>query len=281
MIKKILVALDPDTDTPVATRYAIDIARRYDGHVTGLAVVDMGSIEASARGGGIGSMYLMEKVQKGLTEEARTVARQLTEEFEEAMKGSGVRFDMIVEEGAPFQRIVEDMKYCDLLIVGKDPHFFYSHPEQSTKTLVRVVRDTIAPTLVVPNTYRLVRQALIAYDASNASARAMRRFVHLQPFGIDLKLEIFNVYSKEKERTGSDLALKMAKSYMDAHGYEAHVSGVHGIDPAKEIIEFSHRLNADVIVAGAHSVSRFRKLAFGSTTDALLKQSPLPLFLDN
>ncbi len=281
MIKKILVALDPDTDTPVATRYAIDISLRYGGQVTGLAVVDMGSIEASARGGGIGSMYLMEKVQKDLTEETRNVARRLTDEFEEAMRDSGVRFDVLVEEGAPFQRIVEDMKYCDLLIVGKDPHFFYSHPDQSTRTLVRVVRDTIAPTLVVPDTYRPVRQALIAYDASNASARAMRRFVHLQPFGTDLKLEIFNVYGSEKERTGSNLALQMAKTYMDAHGYEAHVTGVLGTDAAKEIVEFSQRLNADVIVAGAHSVSRFRKLAFGSTTDALLKQSPLPLFLDS
>ena len=59
MIKKILVALDPDMDTPVATRYAADIAQRHDAEVTGLAVVDMGSIEASSRGGGIGSMYLM------------------------------------------------------------------------------------------------------------------------------------------------------------------------------------------------------------------------------
>ena len=41
MIKKILVALDADSDTPVATRYAADIARRYAAEVTGLAVVDM------------------------------------------------------------------------------------------------------------------------------------------------------------------------------------------------------------------------------------------------
>ena len=40
MIKKILVALDLDTDTPVATRYALDIAERYGASLTGLAVVD-------------------------------------------------------------------------------------------------------------------------------------------------------------------------------------------------------------------------------------------------
>ena len=280
MIKKILVALDADTDTPVATRYATDIARRYDAQVTGLAVVDMGSIEASSRGGGIGSMYLMEKVQENLTAEARSVARQLTDEFKEAMEGSEVNFDVEVEEGVPFERIVEDMKYHDLLVVGKDPHFFYSHPEEKTKTLVRVVKNSIGPTLVVPEVYRPVRRVLVAYDASSASARAMRRFVHLLPFGTELTLEILNVHTKG-EREGSQLALQLAKSYMNAHGYDAHASCLQGTDPAKQIVEFAQQFEADVVVAGAHSVSKLTKLAFGSTTASLLESCPVPLFVDH
>ncbi|MFQ5568716.1 MAG: universal stress protein [Rhodothermales bacterium] len=281
MIKKILVALDPDTDTPVATRYAKDIAQLYNAEVTGLAVVDMGSIEASSRGGGIGSMYLMEKLQENLTAEARAVARNLTAEFQQSMEGSEMRFGVQVTEGAPFERIVEDMKYHDLLVVGKDPHFFYSHPEKSTKTLVRVVRDTIAPTLVVPNLYRPVRRVLIAYDGSRASARTMRRFVQQKPFGTDPTVDILNVYEKEKQREGSELALQMAKEYMRVHGYRANTSSVKGADFAKEIVEFAQRGEADAVVAGAHSVSKLARLAFGSTTAALLKKCPVPLYVDH
>jgi nucleotide-binding universal stress UspA family protein len=279
MIKKILVALDPDTDTPVATRYAQQIAQRHAAEVTGLAVVDMGSIEASARGGGIGSMYLMEKVEKELTEEARQRARELTKQFDEAMTNSDVPYHVEVAEGAPFERIVEDMKYQDLLIVGRDPHFFYSHPETSTKTLVRVVRDTVAPTLVVPNTYRDIERVLVTYDGSNASARAMRQFVHLQPFGTDVQVEILNVHSGESK--GSRLALEMAKAYLKVHGYNTHTTGVRGSDAAAEILNFADRFEADLLVAGAHSVSTWRKLAFGSTTASLIKKCELPLFLDS
>ena len=207
MIKKILVALDPDMDTPVATRYAADIAQRHDAEVTGLAVVDMGSIEASSRGGGIGSMYLMEKVQANLTAEARAVARQLTEAFQKAMEASGVASDIEVEEGVPFERIVEDMKYYDLLVVGNEPHFFYSHPEQKTKTLVQIVKNTIGPTLVVPDAYRSVSRVLVAYDASSASARALRRFVHLQPFGTKLSVEIVNIHDKGEREVDWYVAL--------------------------------------------------------------------------
>lgn len=280
MIKKILVALDPDTDTPVATRYAQQIAQRYEAQVTGLAVVDMGSIEASSRGGGIGSMYLMEKVQKELTEEARQRARDLTKQFDQAMTASKVAYQVEVAEGAPFERIVEDMKYHDLLIVGRDPHFFYSHPETSTKTLVRVVRDTIAPTLVVPATYRDIDRVLVTYDGSNASARAMRRFVHLQPFGTDVQVEILNIHSG-KESEGSRLALERAKAYMETHGYNPHTSSLQGSDVTTEILTFADRFEADLLVAGAHSVSMWRKLAFGSTTASLIKKCQLPLLLDS
>ena len=280
MIKKILVALDADSDTPVATRYAADIARRYAAEVTGLAVVDMGSIEASSRGGGIGSMYYAEKIQENLTAEARSVARQLTNAFKEAMEEFGVAFDVQVEEGVPFERIVEDMKYHDLLVVGKVPHFFYSHPEEKTETLVRIVKNSLGPTLVVPDTYRPVRRVLVAYDASNASARAMRRFVHLQPFGTELTLEIINVHDKG-ENDRSQLALRIAKSYMDAHGYNTHVSSIQGTDPAKQIVEFAQQFEADIVVAGAHSVSKLTKLAFGSTTASLLENSPVPLLVDH
>ena len=280
MIKKILVALDADSDTPVATRYAADIARRYAAEVTGLAVVDMGSIKASSRGGGIGSMYYAQKIQANLTAEARSVARQLTKAFKEAMEQYGVAFDIQVEEGVPFERIVEDMKYHDLLVVGKVPHFFYSHPEEKTETLVRIVKNSLGPTLVVPDTYRPVRRVLMAYDASNASARAMRRFVHLQPFGTELTLEILNVYDKG-EHEASQLALRIARSYMDAHGYNTHVSSIQGTDPATQIVEFAQQFEADIVVAGAHSVSKLTKLAFGSTTASLLEKSPVPLLVDH
>jgi nucleotide-binding universal stress UspA family protein len=202
----------------------------------------------------------------------------LTKQFEEAMTGSEVSYRVEVAEGAPFERIAEDMKYQDLLIVGRDPHFFYSHPETSTKTLVRVVRDTIAPTLVVPDTHQAIERVLITYDGSTPSARAMRTFVLLQPFGIDVHVEILNVHSG-RESKGSRLALEMAKDYLEAHGYQAHTSSLQGADATKEILDFAKRFEADLLVAGAHSVSMWRKLAFGSTTASLLEECPLPLFL--
>jgi nucleotide-binding universal stress UspA family protein len=278
MIKTILVALDPDTDTPVATRHAGEIAKRYDAEVMGLAVVDMGSIEAGTRGGGIGSMYLMDDLRKNLTDEARDTARDLIAEFAEAMEGMNVRYDAHVEEGVPFERIVEDAKYHDLVVMGREPHFFYSHPEEKTKTLERAVRESVAPVFVVGNTYQPIERVLIAYDGSDPAARTLQRYVHLQPFGRDATLEIIHVYGRDR-KDDADLILKLAKDYLKKHGFDAHVSNLSGDDPAEVIADYAGKVEADALVLGGHSVSKIRQMAFGSTTASLLEACPVPLFL--
>lgn len=279
MIKKILVALDPDSDTPIATRYAIDIARRYDAEITGLAVVDMGSIESSSRGGGIGSMYYAEKLRDQLTTDAREKAQEIINSFDDLVKDSGVRFTELVQEGVPFERIVEDMKVHDLLIVGQDPHFFYSHPKQATVTLARIVRLTVGPTLIVRKTERAVKKVLVAYDGSTAAARAMRSFVLSKPFGNELDIRLLSIYRDESHE--AEFILRLADDYLKSHGFEAHIMAVNATDINETIMEQIAAFEADLVVAGAHSKSTFRAMAFGSTTQHLVSNCPVPLFLDS
>jgi nucleotide-binding universal stress UspA family protein len=279
MIKKILVALDPDSDTPVATRYAVEVARRSEAEITGLAVIDMGSIESSIRGGGIGSMYFAGKLQEKLTTEARDKAEELLEEFKKLVEGKNVAFSELVEEGVPFQRIVEDMKYHDMLIVGQSPHFFYSHPKQQTETLAQVVRKTLGPSMLVGNEYREIKKVLLTFDGSDASAEAMRSFVRLAPFGKEVKVRILTIFDGREAE--AELMLALASGYLRAHGYKPETLSVESTDVRQAISEQIGSFNADLVVAGAHSRSRIRSLAFGSTTAFLVTQCPVPLFLDS
>ena len=279
MIKKVLVALDPDSDTAVATRYAADVARRFNATVTGLAVVDLGSIESGTKGGGIGSFYYAEKLRDQLTSETRARARELVKRYKKAVEGSGVEHVEVVEEGVPFQRIVEDMKYHDLLVIGKDPHFFYGHPKKETNTLARVVKNTVAPTLVVGDAYADINRILIAYDGSNPSARAVKQFVQLMPFGDEVKVNVVTIY--EKESTEAELMLRLVREFLEAHGITPETVALKGDNPADLLVEYSSYVGAALVVAGAHSVSGIRKIAFGSTMSALTGKCPVPLFLDS
>ena len=277
MIRRILVALDVDSDTPTATQFANEIAQRHGAEVTGLAVIDQESISADARGGGIGSMYYAEKLRDQTTQETHDKALEIIGEFEGVMETSEVPHRAGVKEGVPFRRIVEDMKVHDLLVVGREPHFFYGDPEQSTKTLVRVVKETIAPTFVVGEWYREVQRVLVSYDGSDAAARTMQRFAQLQPFGTDVHVELLHVHDGDRDE--SELLLGLAQAYLQAHGLDAQPLSVSGGKPNERIVEHAQKMEADVVVAGTHSVGMIQRLAFGSTTEALLKNCPVPLFL--
>ena len=279
MIKRILVALDLDSDTPIATRYALEVAKRTGAMVTGLAVVDMGSIESSSRGGGIGSMYFAEKLRENMTSEARAKALELTEEFRRMVEKTSISHVEAVEEGVPFQRIVEDMKFSDLLIVGSDPHFFYSHPTKQTHTLARIIQKTIGPTLVVPDSYHDVKKVLFAIDGSNEAARAVRHFLHLEPFGGGLEMMVVNV--SEGDSGDAELLLKLTTSYIESHGCSVTSRLIIDGSPRERILDEADAFGADLIVIGAHTRSTLLSEKLGDTTGHILREATVPVFVDH
>lgn len=119
MIKRILVALDPSPDTVIATEYAVDIARKNNATVTGLAVIDEGKIASEAAGSGIGVMYYSELLKRHLDKETREISKRLIEVFDERIAEAGIEHTFSMEEGVPFERINEDMKVHDLICIGR------------------------------------------------------------------------------------------------------------------------------------------------------------------
>lgn len=280
MIKRILVALDPDPDTPVALDYAAAIAKRFDAQVSGLAVVDTKRITSDVKGGGIGTMYYAEQRRAEMSDEARATGRELIEQFERRMDAAGVEHAERIEEGVPIERIVSDTRYHDLFIIGRDPHFYYNDPDRKTTTLADVVKKSVCPSFVVCGETIDVDRVVIAYDGSNASARTLQRFAQLQPFGTDLTIDLVHVrIGRVEQREHSELLLRLAGSYLHSHGFEdISENSLSEGGPGERILEHSENTGADVIVAGAHSVSGIQRLAFGSTTQHLIDQCAAPIF---
>ena len=279
MIRRILLALDPDNDTPVAMRHAFEVAHRYGAHVTGIACVDTRRIEKSAAGGGIGSMHYAEKIREKLVNTTRKRATDLIKSFAEASEQQNITYSEIIKEGSPSERIIEETRYHELLVIGNDPHFFYGHPEERTTTLAHVVKGSVCPVLVVPDEYRAVKNVLFAFDGSTPASRAMQLFAMMKPFGADLDVHVVQVYRKGHEAK-AELEVAAAAEYLEVHGFSVHRATMQGEEPFDHLMECARNREADLVLAGAHSVSKIRQKMFGSTTETLVTQSQLPMFLE-
>lgn len=285
MLKRILVALDREIVTPTAIKYSIKLAEKYDASLSGLAVVDLEAIGDTVGGGGIGTIQYAKELREKLTEESRKAAEKQLNNFKSMVEDSGVNHSNFMHEGVPHERIIEDSKYHDLLVVGRETHFFYNRPKMETKTLANIVKKGAGPTLMVTDSYRPIRRAVIAHDGSKASAYAMQWFVQLEPFGRNIEVDlVYACNQKKKEATEkANRIMNQAHDFLKAHGYEnvnqllLDKKGGAG----KHIIHHVKDTDADLIVLGAHSVSAIRRLTFGSVTHELVKNSPVPLFLSS
>ena len=282
MIKRILVALDPDGDTPVATRFAIRLAQKFDASLTGLAVVDIANIHSVIGIGGYGTEISGRKIWSEMADESRQVAEKLLNNFKSAVEKAGVRHRDIRKEGASYELIIEEMKYHDLLIVGRDSHFFYNQPDKDTGTLAKVVKGGDAPTLVVTDEYRNVERIMIAFDGSGPAARTLKSFVHLLPYGKDIEIELVNIAGGDsiEEMDKASTILKQAENYLKEHNFRYITKVVlEKGNPGERILERQMEKKPDIVLLGAHSVSALKRTAFGSTTHYMITSSQGPLFL--
>ena len=186
----------------------------------------------------------------------------------------------VVEEGVPFERIIEDMKYHDLLLVGCDPHFFYGHPKKRTNTLAGVFHNTVGPTIVVPKKHRDVGRVLIATNGENSASRAIRRFVELKPFGEDLVVELLFVHDME-DQADAEFHLQMTKDYLSAHGFKARVHSMSNGSSADLILEKAREMDADLIVAGSKTSRGVKGYGLSKTTQALTDQEEVAVFVEH
>ncbi len=278
-MKNILLALDPDEDTPIAIDYACHIAHLHKASVTGITVVDTRRIEKQASGGGIGSMYYAEKLKEKWTVKTRAVAKKLIDTFADTSTEAHIPFQYKMKEGRPSDRILEEMRYHDILIVGNSPHFFYVHPEEKTTTLTNLVKKSIGPVLIVPAENITVDTVLVAFDGSTPASRAMQRFAQMKPFGVNGKIHVVHVYEKGQEDS-SELMLNEASTYLNSWGFDVDVAGLRGDDHHAHLMQYAEQVGAGLIVAGAHSVSKVSKIAFGSTTASLIEDRNRILFLE-
>jgi nucleotide-binding universal stress UspA family protein len=180
------------------------------------------------------------------------------------------------ETGNLAQTILTHEQQADVVVLGqRGEHAKWSGGHLGSG-VERVVRASVKPCLVTPETFRKISHLLLAHDGSAESHKALRAGLQLA-VNLGARVTIITVCQREHEETASQF-LQEAHKQAIASKLICDAQLLCGV-PEKEILEFAGKTGADLIAMGAYGHTRIREFILGSTTSHVIRKSPVPVLL--
>lgn len=275
MLKQIVLVLDASLAGKTARTYALQLSKQYKADVLGVAVLDTPWLTAPQPEPLGGSAFKI-RADEEIVRATQSHIDELLTEFKTVCKQEAVSCQALEIEGFPANEIEMASYQGDLIILGKTTDFHFELDGNSDNTVKHIAHDNPRPLIVVPDIPQKTDTVMIAYDGEIQSARALHMFLLLN-LGKGKHLHIVNVNEDPEEGKGLiSLALKLC----DAHGVKAEgkvLKSAHSI--GETLLEFSHKVKAEMVVLGSFGHTLIRDVFFGSCSKMMLKKSRVPLFI--
>lgn len=265
-MKTILLLAHDDSGQEARFQAAVDIVRALNGHLTCLDVVIMPAMIGVDYVGNIGTtMVLANEVARESANRTRLESRLLQED---------VAWDWIQATGtiAPCLRAASEL--ADLIVINRQLDDF-PVPDMGGAAGQLILKSGKPLLAVPPDLRRLdLARAMIAWDGSFSAAAALRAAVPL--LALAERVTIVEVGAGTDDAPPEDAA-----AYLSRHGIHAVVEHLPrgAARVADQLVAHALAIGAGYLVMGGFGHLRFVEALFGGTTRALLRHSPLPLFL--
>ena len=281
--RKILACIDGSEVSFNAYKNALWLAKSLNAEVLVMTVLPVGQALSSALSLFIGMKDTLRKGAEKILKQASFMAEE-----------EGVKVKEILEEGEPFQRII-DTAYAeevDLIVLGKTGKSGLAKGILGS-TATRTIGSSPVDCLVIPKEATLrIRKLLLPVDGSPYSERANERALFLAKafkasvsilFVVELLFELYETPAElvnlieTLRNEGEEIVRKMRLKFKEENiPSEAFV--VQG-NIAEQIIEFSNKEEADLIVMGSHGKTGLKRLLLGSVTEKVINFGNKPVLV--
>lgn len=277
MVKRILVVLSGTPYTDAAIQHAVELAKRHDARVTGIAILDQEAAArrvvpvAAAQGGA-------SELQTGL-DYVRGRIEAAVWEFEQLAQQADIEHRVVRDEGDPVGALCDAWRYEDLTLVGLRGLFDYGVLAEPKDALIRLITSGMRPILAVSSEYVPVRRVLVAYSGSLESAKTMKRFIQMRLWP-DATVNLLHYIEGDEPEGEYKQLLGRASAYCQDWGVEPGVKALVGGAKDHLLCDAADD-GADLIVLGDSAKSMFTRRVFGDTALHVIRNADRPLFLSH
>jgi nucleotide-binding universal stress UspA family protein len=276
MLRSILLALDDTKGARVARDAAIALARRTGAALTVAAVLDRPHTQDAHEAVPLGGAAFKAHRDAKLTEQAEEEAKAALADCRQA--AAGLAYTELVLEDAPAPALVQAGATHDLIVIGRDSTIGREVNATGVAPVIEaLLRDGARPLLVVPPEARLTPDGpiLAAYDGSAPSREAFHLLALLGLAGESA----VRVAAVARTREAADQMAAEGCEALRRHGVKAEPLPCIGTDIAGLILAEAKALGARALVMGAFGGSSLVRMLIGSTTDRLLHDARIPVFI--
>lgn len=273
-IKDILTVLDLVGDQPAA-KYALEVGRVHDAHVTGLAVSFEPVVPAFA------AAPMPVDYLQAAHDQAVAAAKDAKDQFDELARLAGVKNESRLAEiltGGPLDNILIHCRPTDLVVIGQSNP---DKPEPMRELLIETILfESGAPVLLVPyigSKSFEPKNVLIGWDGSTTATRAIHSSLPvLEKADKVTVLVIEKNASGENGQPGAEVA-----NYLARHNMNVTVDVVTQpqTSVADTVLNHVSDNGNDLVVMGGYGHSRMREFLFGGATREILEAMTVPVLM--
>ncbi len=274
--RDLLVQIDDTEACKARVDAAINLAGRFDAHVTGLYLVPEIILPVAAEG------YIGADVYADIQRQEQKRAELALDRFRQAAEAQGVEFDTRVDRSviANFPDVFSvHSRYADLSIIGQTNHgdTVPSTPEPQDVVLASGAPVLITPFIGAPKGFG--GRVMVAWNASREAASAVRSAMPFLEQSQSVDVVTFRPKSgqgKHGDLPGADIALHLTR-----HGIEVDVQQLNGtdIDVGNALLNHVADRGSDLLVMGGYGHSRLREFVLGGATRTILRSMTVPVLM--
>jgi len=277
--RSLLVVLDDRAACAARVDLAIGLARRFEGHLVGLAPT--GRMPLPLDGAiGVPPPPLFEPVWENLRQRAEARAQA----FRERCAAAGLHsYEAVVDDDETATSIVQHGHCSDLIVIGQaDPGASDHLPARAA--VEQVVLHGSRPVLVVPYAgafERIGEQVLVAWNGGREAARALADAIPLLCRAKQVRvMRCATPLEADDDRAAA--RLEALRRWLMWHGVDAEMRReVTPIDVGDALLSRAADDGADLIVMGAWGHTRWAERMLGGATRTLLASMTVPVLMSH
>ncbi len=275
MVKRVVVGIDGSKYSRTAIKIACTRAKMTGATIVGVGVIDLPGISRQEAGAAAGASYYAHKAEEAKIKDARSKMADFVDEFTRICISYGVDFEVKSHEGVPFEEIITEANFADLIYIGVKTFFHFETTSKPGETVMRLLQHATCPVVAVPEEIEFPSNVIVALDHSKEAARGLREFVDLyEDKDIFTDMNFFLVSAGKKSEL-ADLH-GAAINYMHTHGLEAE-SIIRVGKPSKIILEEAKKRMPSAIILGAYGKTGITRLFYGSTAKKVVEDGTVPV----